>query len=176
MCLGVAAAVLLWSGRTTDRPRAAPVEIDSEWAALDAQARCESAAALVSHPDRWPLRCRWRDPSDPLQGQAFPPPAGPPPFDHPRVEIYVEAAQTRADLAAAIAHELGHMHHTREPTFVAEWLEARGLPVDTPPEMWTEDYAEVFAVLFGPPREGWRAPTRRPPPEALAGLKSKFFS
>ena len=79
-------------------------------------------------------------------------------------------------MASAIAHELGHMHHTREPTFVREWLAARNLPAETPAEVWTEDYAEVFAALFGPRQERWRAPTPRPSPEALAVLKARFFS
>ncbi len=86
--------------------------------------------------------------------------------------------QTREQLANAIAHELGHMHHTREPApaRVAEWLAARSLPPTTPDEVWTEDYAEVFAALFSPPSDAWRAPTPRPSAEELASLKARFFS
>lgn len=172
----VGAAVLLWSG-STDEPDAAPPGPVAAWARLDAQARCDDALQLVTHRDRWPTHCRWRQPGERLQGQSFPPPVGPPPFDDPRVEIYVDPGQTRDDLARAIAHELGHMHHTREPSFPArEWLAARGLPETTPGEVWTEDYAEVFAALFGPPGDTWRAPTPRPTPEALAALEARFFS
>jgi hypothetical protein len=102
---------------------------------------------------------------------------GPPPYDNPHVEVYVGETQTREQLANAIAHELGHMHHTREPAFaVADWLAARGLPPGTPSEIWTEDYAEVFAALFSPPNDAWRAPTPRPSAQALAELKARFFS
>ena len=130
----------------------------------------------MSYPDRWPVRCRFRNPGENLVGQSFPPPVGPPPYDDPHVEIYVAPEQSREDLARAIAHELGHMHHTREPAFEAEWLRARNLPAGTPSEVWTEDYAEVFAALFAPAGDRWRAPTPRPSPEALAALKAQFFS
>ncbi|HWI04952.1 MAG TPA: hypothetical protein VNT52_14160 [Acidimicrobiales bacterium] len=175
---GVAVAVVIWSLRP-DGPGARPVVLDPEpeWSGLDAQGRCEEALREVTHPDSWPVRCRWRRPGEMLQGQAYPPPTGPPPYDEPRVEIYVADTQSRAQVANAIAHELGHMHHTREPTFaVADWLAARGLPAGTPAEVWAEDYAEVFAALFSPPSDAWRAPTPRPTPEALASLKARFFS
>lgn len=146
------------------------------FAALDAQGRCESAATLLTTSERWPMTCRWRAPSDALQGQAFPPPKGDPPFDDPHIELYVDPAQSREQLAHAIAHELGHMHLTREPAFVPEWLAARDLPPDTPSPVWTEDYAEVFAALFSPPSDRWRAPTPRPSPDALADLRARFFS
>jgi hypothetical protein len=68
------------------------------------------------------------------------------------------------------------MHHTREAAFVPEWLSARNLPPDTAAEVWSEDYAEVFAALFSPPAAHWRAPTPRPSPEALASLRGRFFS
>jgi hypothetical protein len=152
------------------------VAITSVWSGLDPQARCDSAVALVTHSDRWPTLCRWRAPGEQLQGQAFPPPKGPAPFDDPHLEIYVAPGQSREELASAIAHELGHMHLTREPTFVAEWLAARNLPAPTPPEVWVEDYAEVFAALFGPPPSRWRAPTPRPSPEDLVRLKARFFA
>jgi hypothetical protein len=122
------------------------------------------------------MTCRWRQPADVLQGRAFPPPAGEPPFDVPRLEIYVEPSQSEEELAHVIAHELGHMHHTRDPQFVPAWLRARGLPPDTPDEVWTEDYAEVFAALFSPPSGKWRAPTPRPSPQALSGLRDQFFA
>jgi hypothetical protein len=171
-----AAALLLGDGRG-DEPDPRPPGREPAWAALDPHARCESARQLVTHRDEWPTECRWRRPEERLQGQAFPPPVGPAPFDSPRVEIYVDAAQSREELARAIAHELGHMHHTREPSFTAsDWLAARGLPATTPVEVWVEDYAEVFAALFGPPSDSWRAPTPRPTPEALAALKARFFS
>jgi hypothetical protein len=178
---GVAAALsgrLRASPHARPRPATAPTTAASDpaWSALGPQARCESAVALVTHPDRWPMVCRWRTQSDVLQGQSFPPPKGPPPFDDPHVEMYVDPAQARDQLAHAIAHEFGHMHHTREATFVLQWLAARGLPPDTPTQVWTEDYAEVFAALFSPPSDLWRAPTPRPTPEALAALKADFFS
>lgn len=162
--------------RADSAPLAPTTSVDPTWTALDAQGRCESAVTLVTHPDRWRMVCRWRTASDVLQGQSFPPPKGPPPFDDPHVEMYVDPAQTRNELAHAIAHEFGHMHHTREPTFVPQWLAARGLPPDTPSEVWVEDYAEVFAALFSPPSDRWRATTPRPTPEALAALKTQFFS
>ena len=68
------------------------------------------------------------------------------------------------------------MHHTRDPKNVVEYLAARSLPAETASEIWTEDYAEVFAHLFGPPVERWRAPTPRPSAAALADLKARFFS
>lgn len=177
LTLAAAAGVLLlWNGRT-DHSQPALSGPQPAWVGLGAQARCDDAVQLVTHRDRWPTQCRWRRPGERLQGQAFPPPVGPPPYENPRVEVYVDAAQSREALAHAIAHELGHMHHTREPPFaVADWLAARGLPVSTPSEVWTEDYAEVFAALFGPPSDAWRAPTTRPSPEALAELRTRFFS
>ena len=176
MCVGAAALLVVSSGRTSGKAPAPPPPVDSEWAALDAQARCESAAALVTAPDSWPTLCRWRSPGEGLQGPAFPPPKGPPPYDDPHIEIYVAPTQTREQLANAIAHELGHMHHTREPAFVSDYLAARNLPADPQSEIWTEDYAEVFAALFSPPADHWRAPTPRPSAEALAALKGRFFS
>lgn len=170
------AGLVVWDGRADDGPPTTLPAVDPAWDPLGPQQRCERALDLVSHPDRWPIRCRWREPGEGLAGQSFPPPAGAPPYDEPRVEIYVARQQPMEDVARTIAHELGHMHHTREPTFVAQWLQARNLPPDTPSEVWTEDYAEVFAALFGPPNDRWRAPTPRPGAEALAGLKARFFS
>ena len=60
--------------------------------------------------------------------------------------MYVDPAQTRNELAHAIAHEFGHMHHTREPTFVPQWLAARGLPPDTPVETLEEIIASRNAA------------------------------
>ena len=171
-----AAALVVWNGRAGEAPGDPPAPVDTSWSALDPSARCERAAQIITYRERWPTVCRWRGPGERLQGQAFPPPAGPPPYDIPRVEIYVAPAQTREELANAMAHEFGHMHHTREPTFAAEWLATRNLPPTTPPEVWTEDYAEVFAALFSPPSDRWRAPTPRPSPEALADLRARFFS
>jgi hypothetical protein len=148
----------------------------SPWGELDPTARCASAEELVTQSDPWPTLCRWRQATDALQGASFPPPKGDPPFDDPHIEIYVDPAQTREELAHAIAHEMGHMRHTREPTFVPAYLAARGLPADTPSAVWTEDYAEVFAALFSPPSNLWRAPTPRPDADALGALKVRFFS
>ena len=173
----VAVAVLFWNARPDGPARGLVPDPDPSWSSLDAQGRCDAAQHEVTHPDRWPLRCRWRQPGELLEGQSYPPPKGPPPYDDPHVEIYVAETQTRAQVAHAIAHELGHMHHTREPAFsVAEYLAARGLPATTPNEVWTEDYAEVFAALFSPPTDAWRAPTPRPTPEALAALRARFFA
>jgi hypothetical protein len=178
----VGAGILLAVSSLTlrDQSSTAPVQAGppttvSSLNGLGPQARCDSAARLVTAGRRWPMVCRWRQPGDQLQGQAFPPPPGDPPFDEPRIEIYVDPAQSADDLARAIAHELGHMHHTRDPRFVTEWLSVRNLPAGTPDELWTEDYAEVFAALFAPPSEQWRAPTSRPTRDDLVGLKSRFF-
>jgi hypothetical protein len=169
--LAITSLTLRDQGSTARVPATAPSPLNG----LDPQARCDRAAHLVSAGRRWPMVCRWRHAGDQLQGQAFPPPAGAPPYDDPHIEIYVDPAQSADDLARAIAHELGHMHHTRDPRFVAEWLSVRGLPAGTPEEIWTEDYAEVFAALFAPPSERWRAPTSRPSAEDLVRLKSRFF-
>ncbi len=177
--VNAAVAALIWNTVSdgSEAPPGSQPGADPAWSRLDAQGRCDEAVRLVTHPDRWPVRCRWRRPGEPVQGQSFPPPAGPPPYDDPHVEIYVDEAQGRQELANAIAHELGHMHHTREPHFAeADWLAARGLPAATPSEVWTEDYAEVFAALFSPRNDRWRAPTPRPTAEALAALKARFFS
>jgi hypothetical protein len=175
-----AAALLAARGQGASPTRSAPSAATSgtvgpAWSQLDPQARCDSAVALVMHPDRWPMQCRWRTAADLVQGQSFPPPKGPPPFDDPHVEIYVAPDQTWDQLAHTIAHEFGHMHHTREPRFVPQWLAARNLQPDTPSDVWTEDYAEVFAALFSPPSDRWRAPTPRPSPAELAALKAQFF-
>lgn len=176
--IGVAllVAVVFQAGRdgsSAARPSAGAPAAEGD--APDPDARCAAALGLVATRERWPITCRWRLASDGLQGQAFPPPAGPAPFQVPHVEIYLEPAQSTEDLARAIAHEFGHMHHTREFLRLPEWLRARNLPADAPVELWSEDYAEVFARLFGPPSEKWRAPTSPPDPEALAGLRSQFF-
>jgi hypothetical protein len=159
----------------TARVQGAPPTTVSPQDGLDPQARCDAAARLVTASRRWPMVCRWRQPGEQLQGQAFPPPPGDPPFDHPRIEIYVDPAQSTEGLARTIAHELGHMHHTRDPRFVPEWLAVRGLPAGTPDDIWTEDYAEVFAALFAPPSDRWRAPTPRPAADDLVRLKARFF-
>ncbi len=153
----------------------APPTTTSALTGLDPQARCDRAAGLVTARRRWPMVCSWRTPGGQLQGQAFPPPPGDPPFDDPHIEIYVDRSQSAEDLARAIAHELGHMHHTRDPRFVPAWLAARGLPRGTADEIWTEDYAEVFAALFAPPSERWRATTHRPTDADLARLRASFF-
>lgn len=169
-------AVLVVNDLSSDGSNFRPPAGGRAWAALDPQDRCDSALGLVTHPDRWPVICRWREAGEALQGQSFPPPKGPPPYEDPHVEIYVEPAQGREELASAIAHELGHMHHTREFRSLGEWLAARGLGPGTADAVWTEDYAEVFAALFSPPAARWRAPTARPGPKALAELKARFFS
>ena len=171
-----AAVAFLLRDPEPERPLVRTPAAESGWSELDPQGRCDRAAELITHPKRWPVLCRWRNAGEQLAAQAFPPPEGPPPYDHPRVEVYVSPAQTREDLARAIAHELGHMHHTREPAFVPDWLAARGLDGQTPSEVWAEDYAEVFAALFAPPSAEWRAPTPRPSPDALAVLRDRFFS
>lgn len=174
MKLLAAAILVLTAWATACASGSTPGTADG-WGELGPQARCDRALSLVTHPDRWPLTCRWRTPEDLTTGQAFPPPPGPPPFDEPRVEVYVGKDDTREQLASIIGHELGHMHHTRVVTFAQEWLAARNLPADTAWEVWTEDYAEVFATLFAPPADRWRAPTPRPSPGALALLRGRFF-
>ena len=174
----VAGALAGWAGDRSPRPAVdRPVVGDDRgWADLDADSRCRQAAALVTRPDPWPMVCRWRQPGEVVQGQSFPPPVADPPYDRPRIEIYVDPAQSRQALASVIAHERGHMHLTREPAVAAAWLAARGLPPGTPDTVWVEDYAEVFATLFGPPSPGWRAATTRPRADDLPGLRARFFA
>lgn len=168
--------VLVATDLSSDGSGARPPSSDPAWAALAPQGRCDSSRDLVTHPDRWPVVCRWRNEGEALQAQSFPPPKGPAPYDDPHVEIYVEPAQGRVELANAIAHELGHMHHTREFRTLGAWLAARELEPGTTDAIWTEDYAEVFAAIFSPPAARWRAPTARPSPEGLDDLKARFFS
>jgi hypothetical protein len=172
----VAGAVRLATAGSSSSPPPAPTVTTTQWDTLDAQGRCQSAAELVRRPNPWPTICSFRAAGDTLRGQSFPPPVGDPPYDHPHIEVYLRPTESREDVAHTIAHELGHMTHTREATFVPAWLQARGLPADTPPAIWTEDYAEVFATLFGPPVDGWQAPTTRPGPAELAALQAQFFS
>ncbi len=173
--MALVAGAVTWAVRPSHPPAPAAAAATG-WDALDPAARCASAAELVRQPDPWPTTCRWREAGEGLRGLSYPPPAGDPPWDRPRIEVYLSRAETRADVAHTIAHELGHMRHTRTATFGPQWLQARGLPDGTPPSIWTEDYAEVFATLFGPPVDGWQAPTQRPSPEALAALKDQFFT
>ena len=167
--LVVAAVVMFLGGRSTTKPSS------SDWTTLDPTARCARAVGLISHPTPWPILCRWRTPGETTQGVSFPPPAGDPPWDRPRIEVHVDAGQDREELARVIAHEMGHMHHTREPSFASEWLQARKLPPDTDWTIWVEDYAEVFAKIFGPTFPDWRAPTLPPTPAELASLRARFF-
>jgi hypothetical protein len=128
-------------GETADPPEstADPSDADSAWANLGPQERCNRAVALVSFPNSWPLHCRWRQSQETLSGMAWPPPAGEAPWDNPRIEVYLTPSQSEADVAHAIAHEMGHMHHGREYARVEEWLAARRLPPDTEWTVWTED-------------------------------------
>lgn len=171
----VVGAVRLYSGGSSPAPATATTTTLSDWDRLDPQGRCDDAVALVRRPDPWPTLCTWREEKTSVGGQSFPPPVGDPPWDHPRIQIYVARTDSRVDVAHAIAHELGHMTHTRDFAQVPQWLAARGLPANTPWEVWTEDYAEVFAALFGPPVDGWHAPTTKPAPAALAALEAQFF-
>jgi hypothetical protein len=176
--VAVVVGVTLWwvsAASEGGHPARLGTNADQTWDGMDAQARCDHALRLVTSRARWPTRCRWREAGETLAGQSFPPPIGPPPYDEPRVEIYVAREQVPEEVANVIAHEYGHMHHTREPAFIADWLDARNLPPETRSEVWTEDYAEVFATLFSPPSPGWRAPTARPSPGALADLRARFF-
>jgi len=166
----VVAAVLLF---ITDRPTSTPAS--SGWSALDPAARCERAIDLIAYRTPWPVLCRWRAAGETTSGVSFPPPAGHPPWDRPRIEVHVDAGQSREELARVIAHEMGHMHHTRDASFAPEWLKARSLPPETDWAIWTEDYAEVFASIFGPPFADWRAPTVPPTAAELSTLRDRFF-
>jgi hypothetical protein len=146
----------------------------SDWDRLDPPARCARALGLIRQRNPWPLHCRWRVPEDRVVAASFPPPVGAPPWDAPRIEVYLTPEDEAVEVARAIAHEMGHMRHTREPTFVAEWLQARRLRGDTDWQIWVEDYAEVFAALYGP-RSDWRAPTPAPSAADLDALQSRFF-
>jgi hypothetical protein len=172
--VGVAAGAAAWLRRDTRRAAAGP-SAASPWAALDPTGRCTSALALVHYPNQWPMFCRWRATDEKLAGSAFPPPVGDPPWDRPHIEVYVAPTETREEVGHALAHELGHMRLTREPSMVDAWLSARGLPPDTAAQVWVEDYAETFAALFGPPVGHWDAPTPAPDQSALARLRAEFF-
>lgn len=166
----IVAAVALWFVTRDDDPR----RVADDWSRLDPQARCARAQGLVRYENSWPLVCRWRGPDDAMVAVSFPPPVGEPPWDRPRIEVYLSPDQGPPEVARVIAHEMGHMVHTREPTFAAEWLQARNLPADTDSSIWVEDYAEVFAALYGPPGD-WRAPTLPPTSSELQDLRSRFF-
>lgn|GEM_PF-4369793 len=174
--LVVAVVAVNWAQGRPESASLPPSAAPTAWDALDAQARCDSAAELLRRPNPWPTICHWRAAGQDLRGQSFPPPGGDPPWDRPRIEVYLGATEGRAEVAHIIAHELGHMHHTRNADFGPRWLQARGLAPELPWTVWTEDYAEVFAALYGPPVEGWQAPTTRPSPGALAALAAQFFT
>ena len=89
--------------------------------------------------------------------------------------IYVGPAQTRDQVARVIAHEMGHMYLTRTASAGPAWLRARGLAPDTPATEWVEDYAEVFAAVYGPDLRDWQGMGARPGPAALQDLASQFF-
>jgi hypothetical protein len=145
------------------------------WSALDAPARCADAVRLVRYVNAWPLDCQWRTPGQTIEGQAFPPPVGDPPWDNPRIVIYVERTQTPAQVARVIAHEMGHMYLTRTASDGPAWIKARGLAADTPATTWVEDYAEVFAAVYGPDLHDWQGVGSRPSPAELAQLAAQFF-
>ena len=166
----IVGGVVGWVVTRDEEPRPAV----NGWSRLDPPERCARALRLIRHENRWPLVCRWRVPEDRAVAASFPPPAGEPPWDAPRIEVYVAPEDEPVEVARAIAHEMGHMRHTREPTFAAEWLQARRLPADTDWRIWVEDYAEVFAALYGP-KSDWRAPTPPPSPAELEALRSGFF-
>ena len=157
---------------TKSAPQAA---LPQGWTALDPQGRCTAALRLVRYADAWPLECQWRPQGGTLDGEAFPPPAGDPPFDHPRIVIYVDRAQTPAQIARVIAHEMGHMYLTRTAGDGPAWLRARHLPADTPASEWVEDYAEVFAAVYGPDLHDWQGLGTRPSPGELQSLAAQFF-
>lgn len=167
--LVVGAVVMSITRRATTEP--APLA----WSSLDPTARCAQAIDLISQRPQWPIVCRWRAVGETTSGESFPPPAGDPPWDRPRIEVHLDAGQGREELARVIAHEMGHMHHTREPSFVPDWLKARNLAPDTDWTLWVEDYAEIFARIFGPPSPDWRAPTVPPTAAELASLRARFF-
>jgi len=179
VALDVVVAATVWARhhhRHHRLPAGAPAApLARGWAGLDPPARCASALGLVAYPNRWPMLCRWREASDTVAGMAFPPPVGAPPWDHPRIEIYLAPDEARPEVAHAIAHELGHMRHTRDAPMARAWLAARGLPPDTVSAVWVEDYAEAFAAVFGPAVGEWDAPTARPTPAALESLRAQFF-
>jgi hypothetical protein len=121
------------------------------------------------------MECEWRPTGVTLEGEAFPPPAGDPPWDHPRMVIFVDPPQGPAEIARAIAHEMGHMYLTRTAGDGPAWLVARHLPADTPASAWVEDYAEGFAAVFGPDLHDWRGIGPRPSAEELQSLAAQFF-
>ncbi len=164
------AALINWLGQP--RRRSPP---PSGWSALDVAARCADAASLVAYVSVWPLDCQWRSPGQTIEGEAFPPPVGDPPWDHPRIVIYVARTQSRAQVARVIAHEMGHMYLTRTASDGPAWVQARGLPHDTPAEIWVEDYAEVFAAVYGPDLQDWQGAGSRPSPAELRDLATRFF-
>ena len=166
----VIAALVYWFNRPQNRPSP-----PTGWSVLGPQARCADALGLVRRAEPWPIVCQWRSAGQPLEGEAFPPPPGDPPWDHPRIMIYVGPAQTRDQVARVIAHEMGHMYLTRTASAGPAWLRARGLAPDTPATEWVEDYAEVFAAVYGPDLRDWQGMGARPGPAALQDLASQFF-
>ncbi len=164
------AAVVNWLNRPQVHSAAR-----SGWSALDPQARCGRALSLVKYLNVWPLVCQWRTPGQALDGEAFPPPVGEPPWDHPRIVIYVAPGQSQAQVARVIAHEMGHMYLTRAATIGPAWIQARGLGPDAMPTKWVEDFAEVFAAVYGPDVGDWAGEGARPAPPQLAALAAQFF-
>lgn len=164
------AAFINWVSHSSARA-AAP----SAWSLLDAQGRCGTALRLIRYANAWPLVCQWRSPGQTLEGEAFPPPVGDAPWDHPRMVIYVHRGQSAAQVARVIAHEMGHMYLTRTASDGPAWVSARGLPADTPASTWVEDYAEVFAAVYGPDLHDWQGAGSRPSPAELQRLAAQFF-
>jgi hypothetical protein len=166
----VGGAMVVWAVNRN----ANPDPVADDWSRLEPQARCVRALTLGRRENPWPVICRWRRPDDRVLAVSFPPPVGEPPWDRPRIEVYVSPQDEPTRIARAIAHEMGHMVHTREPNFTTEWLRARRLPQDTEASVWAEDYAEVFAALYAPEGD-WRAPTPPPTPAELEALRLRFF-
>lgn len=145
------------------------------WSSLDAQGRCNDAVRIVHYANAWSLICQWRAPGQTIEGEAFPPPVGDPPWDNPRIVVYVALTQSPDQVARVIAHEMGHMYLTRTASDGPAWLKARGLAPDTPASRWVEDYAEVFAAAFGPDVHDWQGAGARPSQAEINRLAAEFF-
>ena len=145
--------------------------------------KCDAAHSLIHYaPSPWPIVCIVND-APRYAGMTLAP---------TRIELYVYAGESQAELARSMAHEMGHMvewFRTRAPANAParqlEWWTARGLgdrcwaPDFGCMSTWrgsgSEDFAETFARWQFPTTD-WRATTPVPTAAQVAALAPAFFT